>query len=180
MRGTISVGITVDGFIARPDGDVNSLGEETDEPEEGGEDYGFAAFMKTVDALVMGRNTWDVFVEFGVWPYGDTPMIVLTSRPMEIPEMFQGNVETMSGPPRTVAETLAARGLNHLYIDGGVTAQAFLREGLVQRIVLTRIPILIGEGIPLFGPLEKDIRLRLIRSDAYPDGFQQSEYEVVS
>jgi dihydrofolate reductase len=86
----------------------------------------------------------------------------------------------MTGPPTEIVAQLAARGVHHLYVDGGVTIQRFLRVGAIQRLVITRVPVLIGEGIPLFGTLAHDIRLRHIATRHYPSGLVQSEYEVES
>jgi dihydrofolate reductase len=84
----------------------------------------------------------------------------------------------MSGDPADIVSKLAASGAKHLYVDGGITIQRFLGAGLIQRLIITRVPVLIGTGIPLFGSLEKDIRLRHISTKQYPSGLVSSEYEV--
>ena len=145
-----------------------------------GEDYGYHAFFDSVDALVMGRNSYELVRTLGEWPYGTKPVVVLTSRSIEIPESMAATVETMSGSPTEVVRRLAERGAKHLYVDGGKTIQAFLAEGLIQRLIITRIPVLIGSGIPLFGPVPGDIHLRHAETRAYPNGLVQSEYEVVA
>jgi dihydrofolate reductase len=177
MKATVYVGASVDGFIAREDGGIDWLtlpGEA-----ESSEDHGFQEFMDTVDALVMGRNTYDLVRTFGEWPYGDKPVIVLSSRDVEIPENLTRTVESMSAPPREVVRRLAERGFQHLYVDGGKTIQAFLREGLITRLVITRLPVLIGAGIPLFGPLSHDVRLRHVETRQYENGMVRSTYEVM-
>jgi dihydrofolate reductase len=148
-------------------------------PTGGGEDYGYTAFFDSVDALVMGRNTYELVRTFGEWPYGTKPVVVLTNRPLEIPESISATVERMAGSPGQIVERLAERGMKHLYIDGGKTVQAFLAEGLIQRLIVTRVPVLIGRGIPLFGPVPQDIRLRHIETRSFASGLVQSEYEVV-
>ena len=182
MKASVYIATSLDGFIAREDGSLDWLegsGEEISQGENQGGDYGYKAFMDSVDALVMGRNTFEKVLGFGGWAYGEKPVIVLSSRSLQIPKHLSKTVEAMSGSPEEVVERLSERGMKHLYIDGGVTVQRFLRVGLIQRLIISRIPILIGAGIPLFGPLEQDIKLRHIRTQSYPSGFVQSEYEVV-
>lgn len=178
MKASVYIATSLDGFIARPDGGLDWLpgaeGEST-----AGEDYGFREFMDSVDYLVMGRNTFELALSFEPWPYTGTPVVVLSSRPLEIPAHLTGAVEWMSGSPGEVVSRLAERGANHLYIDGGKTIQGFLAEGLIQQLIITQVPVLIGEGIPLFGPLPYDIKLRHIETRSFPTGLVQSRYEVV-
>ena len=173
MKSTVFIATSLDGFIARQDGDIDWLGE----PSKDGEDYGYQKLMDTVDFLVMGRNTYEKVRSFGQWPYSK-PVVVLTSRPLDIPERLAKSVETMSGSPVEVVDELSKRGAEHLYVDGGKTIQDFLNANLIQRIIITRIPILLGRGIPLFGPLNQDIKLRHVETRAFADGNVQCEYEV--
>jgi dihydrofolate reductase len=92
----------------------------------------------------------------------------------------RGVVERMAGPPAEIVSQLAASGAHHLYVDGGITIQEFLRAGLIQRLIITRVPVLIGDGVPLFGSLQHDIRLRHVATRHYPSGLVQSEYHVVA
>ena len=142
------------------------------------EDYGYRAFFDTVDALVMGRATYEKVLTFGEWPYGSTRVVVLSSHPLEIAEHLAGTVEATTATPAEIAEQLSSRGHRHAYIDGGQTIQAFMAAGLLDRIIVTRIPILLGSGRPLFGPVPHDIRLRHVRTQSYSGGLVQSEYEV--
>jgi dihydrofolate reductase len=177
IKASVFIATSVDGFIARPDGGLDWLPEAGS--AEGDEDYSYQAFIDSVDAIVMGRKTFETALGFGAWPYGAKPVVVLSSHPVEIPESIAGTVESMSGPPREVLRRLAARGMAHVYVDGGKTIQGFLREGLIQRMIITRIPILIGRGIPLFGLLERDIRLRPTGVRQFPNGLLQIRYEVL-
>jgi len=172
MTTSVFVGTSVDGFIARLNGDFDFL------PEGGGEPHGYNEFMASVDALVIGRKTFEKVLSFETWPYGAKRVVILSSRPLDLPAAVGGAVEQMAGPPAEIVSQLAARGLHHLYIDGGITIQRFLRAGLVQRLIITRVPVLIGEGIPLFGTLPRDVRLRHVATRHYPSGLVQSEYEV--
>ena len=172
MKTSVFVGTSLDGFIARSGGEFDFL------PHGGGEDHGYSAFFATVDALVMGRNTYDTVLTFGEWPYGSKPVIVLSHRPIQRPADAKAVVEQMAGKPAEIVAALAARGLRHVYVDGGVTIQQFLRDGLIQRLVVTRVPVLIGSGIPLFGALPRDVTLQHVATRTYPSGLVQSEYTV--
>ena len=173
VRASVFVGTSLDGFIARRDGALDFL------PEGGGESHGYTEFLASVDALLIGRNTFDTVLGFGGWAYGSKPVFVLTSRPLP-PTPGQAVVERLSGAPDHVLSLLAERGIKHVYVDGGVTIQQFLEAGLIQRLIVTRVPVLIGTGIPLFGPLTKDIRLEHIATRQYPSGLVQSEYTVAA
>jgi dihydrofolate reductase len=173
MKASVFVGTSLDGFMARVDGALDFL------PHGGGEPHGYDEFMATVDALVIGRNTFDVVLAFDPWPYGSKPVFVLSTRALP-PAPPGAVVEHMSGPPAEIVSLLAARGIRHIYVDGGITIQRFLRAGLIQRLVVTRVPVLIGAGIPLFGPLTRDIALRHVRTQHYASGLVQSEYAVIS
>jgi dihydrofolate reductase len=170
MRASVFIGTSVDGFIARPDGSFGFLPEE---PEE----HGYEAFVASVDALVIGRGTFETILAFPTWPYGDKRVVVLSSRPLDLSKA-KGAVGQMSGDPREIVAKLDAEGVRHAYIDGGVTIQRFLRAGLIQRLIVTRVPVLIGQGRPLFGPLDADVKLRHVATRSFPSGLVQSEYAV--
>lgn len=178
MKTSVYIATSLDGFIARPDGALDWLIGGDDEAA-GSEDYGYQAFIDSVDYLVMGRNTFEVVLGFGgEWPYGEKRIVVLSSRSIEIPEPIAGTVESMAGSPSEIVARLAERGAEHLYIDGGRTIQHFLAEGLIRQMIITRLPILIGDGIPLFGPLPHDIKLRHIETQSLANGMVQSRYEI--
>jgi dihydrofolate reductase len=172
MKASVFVGTSLDGFIARKNGDFDFL------PPGGGEPHGYDEFIATVDAIVMGRNTFDTVLTMSPWPYAKKRVVVLSSRPIDFSRV-DGKVEQMSGAPAEIVAQLEASGAHHLYIDGGITVQRFLRAGLIQRLIITRVPVLIGEGIPLFGALPHDIHLRHIATRQYPSGLVSSEYQVV-
>jgi dihydrofolate reductase len=174
MTVSVFIGTSVDGFIARPNGALDFL------PEGGGEPHGYTEFIASVDAIVIGRKTFETVLAFEAWPYGDKRVVVLSNRPVDFSTVRGGVVEQMAGPPADIVSQLAATGARHLYIDGGVTIQDFLRAGVIQRLVITRVPVLIGRGIPLFGTLPHDVRLKHISTRHFPSGLVQSEYEVVS
>ena len=174
---SVFIAISLDGFIAREDGSLDWLDAANATVPEG-EDCGFVSFMNSVDALVMGRNTYEKVLSFGQWPYENKPVIVLSSRALEIPPNLRDSVEHSSESSEELYERLLNTGLNRLYVDGGLTIQRFLAAGLINDLTITVIPILLGKGKSLFGHLEKDIVLRHISTKAYDFGFTQSTYEV--
>ena len=174
MKVSVYIATSLDGFIARQDGAIDWL-----PGMEPGEDYGYGAFMKTVDTLVMGRNTYEKALSFGGWPYAGHRVVVLTHRPLP-PAPKGADVEAMAGTPQEVAAALAAQGARQVYLDGGRTIQAFLAAGLVDRLIITRVPVLIGSGLPLFGILPADIPLHHVRTESFASGLVQSEYGVVA
>lgn len=172
MKSSVFIATSIDGFIARADGALDWL------PADGGEPHGYNEFIATVDALVIGRKTFETVLAFPAWPYGTKPVIVLSSRPSEVKPPVGAVCEAMTGSPDEVVARLTERGMKHLYIDGGVTIQRFLEAGLIQRMIITRIPILLGSGIPLFGFLSRDIRLTHVATRSYASGMVQSEYVI--
>lgn len=167
--------MSVDGFLARRDDTFDFLLAGEQVPN------GFEEFLASVDVVVMGRRTFEVVLRLGyLATYGKKPMMVLSSRPVDFSSAKGGVVEQMSGEPTEIVKQLKSRGFKHSYIDGGITIQRFLAAGLIDRLVLTRVPVLIGEGVPLFGPVPRDISLRHVATRSYNGGLVQSEYEVGS
>ena len=173
MKASVFIGTSVDGFIARPDGALDFL------PAGGGESHGYDEFIASVDALVIGRNTFETVLRFPDWPYGAKRVVVLSSRPLDLSAVRKGQVEQMGGSPAEIVAKLDSTGVRHIYVDGGVTIQRFLRAGLIQRLIITRVPVLIGSGIPLFSALPGDVRLRHNETRSYASGLVKTEYEVV-
>jgi dihydrofolate reductase len=173
MKTSVFVGVSVDGFMARRNGDLDFLSFGGEEP------HGYDEFIATIDTLVIGRGTFDTVMSFPEWPYGDKRVVVLSSRPLDFSRVPKGTVEQMNGEPAEIVAKLAARGAEHLYVDGGITIQRFLHAGLIHSLTITRVPVLIGEGIPLFGALPRDIQLRHIATQSYPSGLVKTEYEVM-
>ena len=171
---SVFVGTSVDGFIARPNGALDFL------PPGGGEPHGYDEFIKSVDTIVIGRKTFETVLAFPEWPYGKKRVVVLGSKPLDLSAVRGGVVEQTAGPPAEIVSKLAASGARHIYVDGGITIQGFLRAGLVQRLTITRVPVLIGEGIPLFGSLPRDVRLQHVATQHYPSGLVKSEYRVAN
>jgi dihydrofolate reductase len=173
MMVSVFVGTSLDGFIARRNGEFDFL------PPGGGEPHGYDEFIATVDVIVMGRGTFETVLKMSPWPYGEKRVVVLSSRRLDLTMVRGGVVEQMAGEPAEIVAKLAEQGSKHLYVDGGITVQGFLRAGLVQRLTITRVPVLIGDGIPLFGSLAQDVPLRHLGTRQYASGLVTSEYEVV-
>ena len=171
MKASVFIATSLDGFIARANGDLDWL------PAGGGEPHGYDEFIASVDALVIGRKTFETVLGFEAWPYGEKPVFVLSSRALA-PAPAGAVVEHMSGTPAEIVSRLTARGVEHAYVDGGITIQGFLRAGLIQRFILTRVPVLLGAGIPLFGVTGRDIPLRHVATRQYASGLVQSEYMI--
>lgn len=171
MKASVFVGTSLDGFIARENGSFDFL------PAGGGEPHGYDEFMASVDALVIGRTTFEAVLKLPSWPYEKKPVFVLSTRALASSPLG-AVVERMSGAPAEIVSQLAARGIRHVYVDGGITIQRFLEAGLIQRLIITRVPVLIGSGIPLFGVTERDILLEHVATRQYASGLVQSEYEI--
>lgn len=174
---SVYIATSLDGFIARNDGGIDWLNEANATVPEG-EDCGFQAFMDSVDALIMGRKTYEQVWSFGEWPYGRTPVVVLSRNPISFPPGVPATVTHSSEPPRDLLERLSKEGAEHVYVDGGTTIQGFLSESLIDEITVTVIPIILGDGIPLFGSIGREISLTHVRTTAFDFGFVQTTYSV--
>jgi dihydrofolate reductase len=140
------------------------------------EDFGYAAFMNDVDCIVMGRNTYEKVLEFDPWPFAGKRVVVLSST---LRSIDQSGAELSTESPAVLLQKLAAEGIKKVYLDGGKTIQSFLRDGLVNEITITRIPILLGSGLPLFGQMDASVHLQHSKSHAYANGFVQSTWFVM-
>lgn len=174
---SVFIATSLDGFISRTDGSIDWLNKANAVVPEG-EDCGYAQFLSTVDALVMGRNTFEQVLSFGEWPYGSTPVVVLSRQLKSLPGNVPATVSVSADDPAKLVQSLSAKGQSHLYIDGGLTIQSFLAAGLIDEIIITTIPILLGGGKSLFGPLPGDVQLNHLSSKAFDFGFVQSKYRV--
>ncbi|MGV3468017.1 dihydrofolate reductase family protein [Limnobacter sp.] len=173
----VFIATSLDGFIAREDGSIDWL-NEANQVVPHNEDCGYGQFMADVDVLVMGRNTFEQVLTFTPWPYGSTPLVVMSRKGLELPPTVPPTVSVSSEHPNVLIDRLSRQGVKKVYLDGGQTIQSFLAEGLVSSITVTTIPVLLGGGKPLFGKLPTDIKLQHKSTKAFPFGFVQSEYIV--
>jgi dihydrofolate reductase len=176
---SVYIAASLDGFIARPDGDIDWLHNPAYTMPGSGDDFGYEQFMATVDALIMGSQTYEKVLSFEGWPYGTKKVVVLTTRPLSPPDDPSANVSFDSGPPAEIVARQAQAGAGHLYIDGGQTIQQFLQAGLIDQMIITQIPILLGGGIPLFGDLGVEIPLRHQQTRSFANGFVQHHYAIM-
>jgi dihydrofolate reductase len=173
MKLSVFCGVSVDGFLARSDDALDFLRTGEQEP------HGFTEFLASVDVVVIGRRTFEIVLKLGhLALYGEKPLAVLSGRALDFSSVKSAKIEQLSGEPTEIVRQLKGRGFKHAYVDGGITIQRFLASGCIDRLVITRVPILIGAGIPLFGPLPRDIGLRHIATHSYTGGLVQSEYEI--
>lgn len=171
------VATSLDGYISREDGSIDWL-QEANGNVPGGEDCGYKRFIDTVDVLVMGRATFEQVLSFDEWPYGTKRMVVLSRKKVDIPPKLKATVSVSSEAPKKLLQRLASEGHRHAYVDGGVTIQRFLAEGVMDELIITVIPTLLGRGRPLFGALTKDVQLVLKGCHKWDFGFVQLTYAV--
>ncbi len=176
MKVSVFIATSLDGFIARKNGDIDWL--MSADNSEGAEDYGYKEFSDSVDCLVMGRNTLETVLRFPEWPYEGMRVIVLSNTIKDVPPRAVGKIELYSDSLQKLLNNLEHEGCKRLYIDGGITIQSFLAEGLITNLTITKIPILLGDGRPLFGNTEQEIKLRHVKTEVYSNGFVKSTYEI--
>jgi len=167
--------MSLDGYIARADGDLDWLMKQKTESE----DHGYDSFMSSVDGLIMGRGSFEKILTFDDWPY-QKPVVVMsrTLRDTDIPDELRNKAALSSLEPNELMQELGSKGWQRAYVDGGRIVQSFLRAGLISDITVTHIPILIGQGLPLFGQLDRDINLEHLETRSFPSGLVSSKYRV--
>ncbi len=176
ITGHVFIATSLDGYIARPDGDIGWLLARDDLQE----DHGYDAFIADKDAIVMGRGSYEKVATFDPWPY-DRPVLVLSRQlaGTSVPDRLHGKVRFADLAPLDAMRALEQDGARRVYVDGGQVVQAFLRAGLIEDMVVTTVPVLIGAGRPLFGELPGDRDLALVASRSFPSGLVQSTYRVL-
>lgn len=177
MMFLVFIATSLDGYIARSDGGLDWLPGSDGQPLE--EDTGYADFYASVDTLVMGRNTYELVLSFEEWPYRDKRVVVLSSHYAQAFQPVAEGVWGSSAPPDEPAAQLDHLGARCVYVDGGKTIQGFLRAGLIDEMTITRAPILLGDGIPLFGGLARDVELLHRATRTFTNGMVQSRYAVI-
>ena len=172
-KNVVYIGRSLDGYIAGKNGELDWL--ET-YPNPDNSDMGYGKFMEGIDAIVMGRNTFDVVCGFDIpWPYSK-PVFVLSNTLKSIPDEPKADVQILGGPIKNVLATIHAQGYNNLYIDGGKTVHQFLKEDLIDEMIIATLPILLGDGIPLFHQLPKPLHFNFVRTEVHLDQITQTHY----
>jgi dihydrofolate reductase len=175
ITASVYIATSLDGFIAREDGSIDWL-MEANATVPADEDCGYAEFISTVDVLIMGRNSYEQVAGFEPWPYEGKRVVVLTARKVAFREGPGIQLEASAEAPRELLNRLTLEGCKHAYVDGGKVIQSFLSNGLIDKLTITTIPVLIGQGRPLFGRNPRDTKLTLAHSKAYEFGFIQTTY----
>lgn len=175
ITGHVFIATSLDGFIARPDGDIKWL-LDRDDPLE---NHGYENFISDIDVIVMGRGTYEKVSTLDEWYYTQ-PVVVLskTLKESDLPDKLKEKVTISSLTPKELMKQLDEKGWQRIYVDGGQVIQSFLRDNLIEDIIITKIPILIGQGRPLFGSLKKDVSLDHLKTISFPSGLVQSHYRI--
>jgi len=172
MTRYVYIAASLDGYIADKDYGMDWLASL---PNPGESDFGYAAFMAGIDASVIGRRTFETVMAFPDWPY-DKPVFVMSTTLKELPPSLAGKAELASGNPRRLVEDLEGRGYVNLHVDGGRTIQAFLREDLIDEMIITHVAKLLGEGVLLFGPLAGELDFTHRKTEVLNDRLVKSHY----
>lgn len=173
MGNIVYVGMSLDGYVADRNEGLEWLESV---PNPGNDDMGWTEFMDGIDAIVMGRKTMDKVLGFGIdWPYRKK-VFVLSNSLSSLPEGAGDQVEILRGSPADITELLNVKGYHNLYIDGGSTIQGFLKSDLIDEMILTRVPILLGGGVSLFGSLPEHLMFDHISTEVYLEQLVSSRY----
>lgn len=162
------IATSIDGFIARKDGSLDWL----DGVQATDEDCGFQGFYAGVDTIIMGRKTYEVVSSFSEWPYTEKRVIVLSYSLSE----FNPHAECYAGDIKALIERLASEGVKHIWVDGGICINSFVKERLIDEMTLSIIPVILGSGIRLLNEFDKDYPCKLMRSQAFSNGIVQTTY----
>jgi dihydrofolate reductase len=177
LSGHVFIATSLDGYIARSNGSLDWLSTHA----ASADDHGYRNFIRGIDGIVMGRGTFETVLSFDAWPY-EKPVVVM-SRSLTHADVRADVIDKVTVTdlvPTAVMEMLSAKGWRRAYVDGGQVIQSFLRAGLIDDMVVTRIPVLLGSGLPLFGPLDRDLRLKHLGTTAFRSGLVQSKYEILN
>jgi dihydrofolate reductase len=172
MTTTVYVGTSLDGFIARKDGDIDWLVKYQNKEVHDS----YHEFISRIDAMVIGRGTFEKVITFPEWPY-EKKVFVLSTSLKQIPDALNEKATLVAMKPAALLNYLSDKGFSSIYVDGGKVIQSFLKEDLIDELIITKVPELIGTGIPLFGDLEKDLRFEHISTNIYSDGLVKSQYK---
>jgi dihydrofolate reductase len=176
LKCSVYMAQSVDGYIAKTDGDIEWLSQFDD--SGGMEDYGYHEFLDTVDVIVMGRRTYEKVLSFLMWPYEDKHVVVLSNIPLEVPDDLANKVTQINGTPGEVVARLSEAGAKHVYVDGGQTASSFVAAGLIDQLTITTVPLILGQGRPLFVSLQEEIVLEHIETKTFSNGLVKSSYRI--
>jgi dihydrofolate reductase len=177
VRASVYIAISLDGYISRPDGSIDWLHRVNRQVPEG-EDLGYYHFIDTVDCLIMGRSTFEQVLTFSAWPYGGKQVVVMSRRGVDVPAALKNRVSVSGESPEQLLQRLGREGVRHVYVDGGALIHSFLAAGLIDEMIITTVPVLLGAGKPLFGALPADLSVQHVSTQAYDFGFVQSTWRI--
>lgn len=172
MKTIVYVGISLDGFMARKDGDIGWLMQFNNKEVQ----QSYNEFINQIDAIVIGRGTFETVLDFPSWPY-DRKVFVLSNSINQAPDLVKDKVTVVSMNPSELLAYLSDEGFSNIYIDGGKVIQSFLREDLIDELIITQVPLLIGSGIPLFGDINRDLHFTHLRTEVYSNELVKSYYQ---
>ncbi len=175
MANYVYIAVSIDGFIAAGDDGLDWLNEIHNSDKS---DYGFSEFNSKIDAIIMGRRTFEKVLTFQEWSY-EKPVFVLSNTLNKIPDNLADKAQIIKGKLNSIVKKLNKQGYKNLYIDGGKTIQSFLKENLIDHLILTHVSILLGDGIPLFGKLPKSIKFKLIKTEMLNKDLVKNYYTKV-
>lgn len=175
MANFVFIATSIDGYIAKKDGDISWL-ESISNPEK--VDFGYADFMERIDAIVMGRHTFEKVMLFDAWPYAKK-VFVLSSTLNHAPQKLLDKVEIINAKPIELIKYLRKLGMSNLYIDGGKTIHSFLKLKLIDEMIISTLPVVLGDGIPLFGKQDYPIEFEHLETIAYKGGLVQTRYRKI-
>jgi dihydrofolate reductase len=174
MKNIVFIGTSLDGYIADKDGGLDFL-YSIPNPDQ--KDLGYLDFIENINALLMGRKTYETILGFGgEWPY-TKPVFVLSNTLTSLPEYLDEKVELVSGPIEEIVQNLNNRGFKNLYIDGGKLIQSFFKKDMIDELIISQIPILLGGGVPLFGVLKSHLMFEHIGTEVLLNAIVQSHYK---
>ena len=172
MKTNVYIGTSLDGFIARKDGDIDWLVKFADQEVT----RSYEEFISSIDAIVIGRGTYEKVLSLPAWPY-DKKVFILSTFINQLPDIIKGKATVLSMQPKNLLGYLSGEGFSNIYIDGGKVIQSFLKEDLIDELIISKVPVLIGNGIPLFDNIEIDLPFKHVRTNTFTNGLVMSYYE---
>jgi dihydrofolate reductase len=172
MANIVYIATSLDGYIARKDGSLDWLMEI---PNPDNSDYGFSSFMDRIDGIIMGRSTFETVKSFNEWPY-TKPVFILSNTLRKVPDKYEDKAQIIKGNLNEIIDSMKSNGFNNLYIDGGKTIQSFLKLNLIDELIITIIPIILGSGISLFTEMDVEIKFELINTETLDKHLIKSTY----
>jgi dihydrofolate reductase len=172
MKTNVYIGVSLDGFIARTNGDLDWLTQFANDNAI----QAYEEFMKSIDAIVIGKGTFEKILSFPSWPYEKKAFVLSTSL-KQLPDSLKDKATLLSLKPKELLSYLSDMGFSSIYVDGGKVIQDFLNEDLIDDLIISKVPILIGNGIPLFGFLRADLQFKHIKTEVQSNGLVRSYYK---